>query len=67
MSYPVLPKCQLKSILPVGLNSVAVEQLKAEIEILSAASQYGWGHTINFGPFEKEGLLKDSYLNIAGG
>ena len=67
MSYPVLPKCVLKSVLPAEINTVEVEQLKSEIETLSAASQYGWGHTINFGPFGKEGLLKDSYLNIAGG
>lgn len=41
-----------------------IERLQREIEIASEASPFGWGHTIDFGPFTKEGLLKDSYLNI---
>jgi SAM-dependent methyltransferase len=44
-----------------------VQDIRLEVERLSAAAQYGWGHTIDFGPFRKEGLLKDSYLAIAGG
>ncbi|HEY1474621.1 MAG TPA: class I SAM-dependent methyltransferase [Pseudolabrys sp.] len=36
------------------------------MERLAGASQYGWGHTIDFGPFRKVGLLGESYLAIAG-
>ncbi len=42
-------------------------QISDEASRLAAAAQYGWGHTIDFGPFQKEGLLGDDYLRIAGG
>ncbi len=44
-----------------------IDQIAAEVDRLAASAQYGWGHTIDFGPFQKEGLLGDSYLKIAGG
>ncbi|KAA3447139.1 hypothetical protein C7I87_28190 [Mesorhizobium sp. SARCC-RB16n] len=43
-----------------------VDSIQAEADRLGAASQYGWGHTIDFGPFRKEGLLGEDYLTIAG-
>jgi SAM-dependent methyltransferase len=46
-----------------------VEQVKAlqdRVESLSAAAQYGWGHSIDFGPFRQDGFLEDQYLEIAG-
>lgn len=47
--------------------SVEIEQIAADVDRLAASAQYGWGHTIDFGPFRKEGLLGNSYLKIAGG
>jgi SAM-dependent methyltransferase len=29
-------------------------------------AQYGWGHTIDFGPFIQEGILGEHYLDIVG-
>jgi SAM-dependent methyltransferase len=53
--------------LPEDTSPERVQQLQSEAERLGAAAQYGWGHTIDFGPFRKEGLLSDSYRSIAGG
>jgi len=43
-----------------------VEDIKHRVEEISARSQYGWGHTIDFGPFKQEGLLGEKYLDIVG-
>jgi SAM-dependent methyltransferase len=64
--YPTFPPATLGLRLP-DASPARVEPLQSEVERLGAAAQYGWGHTIDFGPFRKEGLLKDSYLAIAGG
>jgi SAM-dependent methyltransferase len=42
-----------------------VAEIHARVEELSSASQYGWGHSIDFGPFKKQGILGDNYLRIA--
>ena len=43
-----------------------VEEIKRRTEEIAARSQYGWGHTIDFGPFKQEGLLGEKYLDIVG-
>ena len=40
--------------------------LRARVERLDSESQYGWGQTIDFGPFEKKGFLGYGYLEIVG-
>jgi SAM-dependent methyltransferase len=33
---------------------------------LGETAQYGWGHTINFGAYEKVGILGDAWLRMVG-
>ncbi|HVF64606.1 MAG TPA: class I SAM-dependent methyltransferase [Casimicrobiaceae bacterium] len=47
-------------------SSARVAALRTEVEAIGQQAQYGWGHTIDFGPFVKEGLLGDAYLSIVG-
>ncbi|HET9792974.1 MAG TPA: DUF1698 domain-containing protein [Thermoanaerobaculia bacterium] len=47
-------------------SEAEIAALRAEADRLGSLAQYGWGHTIDFGPFRKEGLLGDAYLAIAG-
>jgi SAM-dependent methyltransferase len=63
-SYPALRPATLALTLP---RSVDVAALQQKIHDVAARSQYGWGHTIDFGSFRIEGLLRDAYLSIAGG
>jgi SAM-dependent methyltransferase len=49
------------------LSPEETNQISEEADRLAAASQYGWGQTVDFGPFRKEGLLGDEHLRIAGG
>lgn len=53
--------------LPTTTSAEEVGQIQADVDRLASAAQYGWGHTIDFGPFRKEGILKDDFLRIAGG
>jgi hypothetical protein len=50
---------------PVLPSHVDVGALRTKVDDVAARSPYGWGHTIDFGPYRKEGLLADYYLNIA--
>ncbi len=52
--------------LPASVAPERVEEIKRQVEEISARSQYGWGHTIDFGPFKQEGLLGEKYLDIVG-
>jgi hypothetical protein len=52
--------------LPPDTSRKDLDQIVAQIDRLAAAAQYGWGHTIDFGPFRKEGLLGEAYRRIAG-
>jgi len=52
--------------LPDSLSSQEVEEVRRRVDALADAAQYGWGHTIDFGPFTKEGVLKENYLAVAG-
>src|SRR5260370_39370883 len=66
MSYPELHPASWPFSLPAAITRVEIDQIAADVDRLAAAAQYGWGHTIDFGPFQKEGLLRDHYLKIAG-
>ncbi len=52
--------------LPASMTPEQIERVRDRVEELAANAQYGWGHTIDFGPFKKEGVLKDNYLTVAG-
>jgi len=67
MSYPELHPAAWPFSLSATAKPEEIRQIQAEVDRLAATSPYGWGHTINFGPFQKEGLLGNSYLKIAGG
>lgn len=64
--YPAVPKAVLPLRLPNRYAAAEIAQLQQTAQQLAARAQYGWGHTIDFGPFRQEGLLLDSYLQIAG-
>ena len=40
--------------------------LRREVRAVAAQSQYGWGHTIDFGLFRAEGFLGTDYLTVVG-
>ena len=44
----------------------AVRRIRDRVDDVTARAQYGWGHTIDFGPFTQPGLLGDKYLQVAG-
>jgi len=52
--------------LPADTSPERVGEIRGRVEDLSSAAQYGWGHTIDFGPFAQEGLLGDNFLEVAG-
>ncbi len=66
MSYPTVCPARWPLELPAVTSAGAIRQIEADAERLASASQYGWGHTIDFGSFRKEGLLGETYLKIAG-
>lgn len=66
-TYSTIKPAPWRLALPSTTSPARLQHVRAEADRLGAAAQYGWGHTIDFGPFSKEGLLKDSYLSIAGG
>ncbi len=43
-----------------------IEELRAELARLCATAQYGWGQTMDFGPFTEHGHLGDGFLYVAG-
>lgn len=43
-----------------------VAELQRRAEELADRAQYGWGHTVPFGPFTMPGLLGSKYLSLAG-
>lgn len=65
-SYPVLTPAPWRLRLPEGTEPSELQRIQQSVDALGDAAQYGWGHTIDFGAFRKNGLLLDSYLNIAG-
>src|SRR5579862_1213828 len=64
--YPAIKPALWPLSLARGLSASQADALSAEADRLAQASQYGWGHSIDFGSFRKEGLLREAYLDIAG-
>ncbi|CAN5510776.1 hypothetical protein BH20ACT2_BH20ACT2_07870 [soil metagenome] len=64
--YPDGAKAAWPLALPAGTPDAEVDRLRGRAEQLAADAQYGWGHTIRFGPFDMPGLLGEKYLRIAG-
>ena len=52
--------------LPDDVPAEDVAALRAAVSEAAAASDYGWGHTIDFGPFREEGLLSARFLDFVG-
>jgi SAM-dependent methyltransferase len=58
-------RARLPYRLPPDTPADRIEEIRRRIDELGDAAQYGWGHSIDFGPFAKEGLLGEGYLEIA--
>jgi SAM-dependent methyltransferase len=65
-TYPTADPAPWPLRLPAGAAPEDVARLEAEARSLADRAQYGWGHTIDFGPFRVEGLLGEKYLRLAG-
>jgi len=52
--------------LPNNLSPEQIRAIQTKVDELESAAQHGWGHSIDFGLFQKEGILGDNYLGIAG-
>lgn len=61
-----IPSARWTLSLPRDLSGDAIARLEAEASEIEARSPFGWGHSIDFGPFSKTGLLGGHYLRIAG-
>jgi SAM-dependent methyltransferase len=64
--YPDVAKSHWPYRLRPDLPADEVSKIRSTVEKLASTAQYGWGHTIDFGPFQMPGLLRDEYLRIAG-
>ena len=64
--YPDAVKSPWPFRLNPDLPAGEVTRIRETVDKLASTAQYGWGHTIDFGPFRKDGLLRDEYLRIAG-
>ncbi|MGA2186735.1 MAG: hypothetical protein ABSH47_27290 [Bryobacteraceae bacterium] len=67
MTYPTLPPVAWPFALPAATTDEDLAQLKADVDQFAADAQYGWAHTIDFGPFRMPGLFGEHHLRIAGG
>lgn len=67
MPQPILTPAKWPFALSSDLHPSSVRAIADEVDRLGDRTQYGWGHTIDFGPFRKKGLLGEDYLEIAGG
>jgi SAM-dependent methyltransferase len=61
-----VPKATWPLQLPPNTSQERVDEIRRHVEELASSAQYGWGHSIDFGRFQKKGFLGDSYLDIAG-
>lgn len=66
ITYPKAEKAPWPLRVPASRSPETLAALRDQVAELTAAAQYGWGHTIDFGPFRAPGLLGDKYLRIAG-
>lgn len=63
-AYPTAARAPWPYRLPD--NAADLDALRREIDEVASQAQYGWGHTIDFGPFQARGLLGEKYLQVAG-
>ena len=61
-----LKAAEWKLALPADTAPATAAALAAEVDRVAAQAQYGWGHTIDFGPFVREGLFGRHFLVVAG-
>jgi hypothetical protein len=52
--------------LPAAATPQRVAEVEQRLESLAASAQYGWGDTMDFGHFRRDGILGEGYLTIAG-
>lgn len=52
--------------MPGGTSADAIASFQRDAAAIAARSQYGWGHTIDFGPFVQDGLFGRHYLITTG-
>lgn len=64
--YATAPAAAWPLSVPANASPERVAELRTAAEALAERSQYGWGHTIPFGPFTMPGLLGEKHLKIAG-
>lgn len=64
-TYPSVAPAAWPLRLPDDTPAADAARLEATARALAERAQYGWGHTIDFGPFRIEGLLGDKYLRLA--
>lgn len=65
-AYPRGEKAEWPLRIPAGTPDGEIARLRERAGELADTAQYGWGHTIDFGPFRQEGLLGEKYRRIAG-
>jgi 2-polyprenyl-3-methyl-5-hydroxy-6-metoxy-1,4-benzoquinol methylase len=65
-SYVPAPAVPWPLQLDASTPAAEVAELRRRAEQLAEEAQYGWGHTIPFGPFTMPGLLGEKYLSLAG-
>jgi 2-polyprenyl-3-methyl-5-hydroxy-6-metoxy-1,4-benzoquinol methylase len=63
-SYPPVGFAAWPLSLPSTTSAGQVRELQEKADQLGNDSPLGWGHSINFGPFQKEGCLGNHYLKI---
>jgi hypothetical protein len=51
---------------PFRIPDSEAAEVRKHTQELAGRSPFGWGHTIDFGPFVIEGLMQNNYLRIAG-
>jgi SAM-dependent methyltransferase len=64
--YPATAAARWPLSISTELTESEIAALRRRVDDSAARAQYGWGHTIDFGPFTKEGLLGRAYLSMVG-
>lgn len=65
MSEPTSSHATWPLSLPEDLSRHQVRRLSDEIGELAERSPWGWGHTVDFGPFIQRGILGERFIQLA--